>query len=164
MHLAVGYLLSDGIAHGINLEHNSTLQYLYFLDQIGIAVSPSSNNFLFLKIDKSPFLKFLKRGLNVSLSTDDPTVFHVSSHPLLEEYSICRIHWSLTNTDLSEIARNSVIQSGFSDEWKQRHLDLAFVPSIRLAFREQILNHERDFIWMMGSARSSCKQAASNNI
>ena len=152
MHLAVGYLLSDGISHGINLEHNSTLQYLYYLDQIGIAVSPSSNNFLFLKIAKSPFLKFLKRGLNVSLSTDDPTVFHVSSHPLLEEYSICRIHWSLTNTDLSEIARNSVRQSGFSDEWKRANI--AFLPYVRVAFREQILNHERDFIKMMGNART----------
>jgi len=169
MHLAVGYLLSNGIAHGINLKHNPVLQYLYYLDQIGIHVSPSSNNFLFLKIQDSPFLKFFKRGLNVSLSTDDPLVFHLSGQPLLEEYSICRIHWSLTNTDLSEIARNSVLHSGFSHAWKQNHLgdnfelggelgndsNLSSVPRTRVEFRESMLRQQHDFILRMAAGLSS---------
>ena len=41
MHLVTGYLLSNGIAHGIGLKDNAPLQYLYYLDQIGIHVSPS---------------------------------------------------------------------------------------------------------------------------
>ncbi len=32
--------------------------------------------------------KFLARGLNVSLSTDDPLIFHMTNEPLIEEYSI----------------------------------------------------------------------------
>ncbi len=115
-------MLSNGIAHGIALQHSNSLQYLYYLDQIGLHVSPSSNNFLFMKIKDSPFCDFFKRGLNVSLSTDDPMIFHMTDHPLLEEYSICRIFWSFSNSDLSEIARNSVLQSGYSHEWKLKWL------------------------------------------
>ena len=121
-HLITAYILSNGIAHGINLSQNSSLQYLFYLDQIGIHVSPSSNNFLFLKLKDSPFYTFFKRGLNVSLSTDDPMIFHMTTQPLIEEYSICRMFWSLTVVDISEIAKNSVLQCGFPHEWKIKWL------------------------------------------
>ncbi len=83
-HLVTGYMLADSIAHGVNLTRNSPLQYLFYLDQVGVHVSPSSNNFLFLKLKDSPFHSFFKRGLSVSLSTDDPMIFHLSSEPLME--------------------------------------------------------------------------------
>lgn len=83
-HLVTGYMLAHTIAHGVNLTRNNPLQYLFYLDQVGVHVSPSSNNFLFLKLKDSPFHSFFKRGLNVSLSTDDPMIFHLSSEPLME--------------------------------------------------------------------------------
>ena len=43
-HLATGFLLADGINHGIRLDHSPVLQYLYYLKQVGIAMSPLSNN------------------------------------------------------------------------------------------------------------------------
>lgn len=52
------------------------LQYLYYLAQIGIAMSPLSNNSLFLNYQRNPLPEFLARGLVVSLSTDDPLMFH----------------------------------------------------------------------------------------
>ena len=52
------------------------LQYLYYLSQIGIAMSPLSNNGLFLNYHRNPLSEFLSRGLLVSLSTDDPLQFH----------------------------------------------------------------------------------------
>ena len=52
------------------------LQYLFFLAQIGIAMSPLSNNSLFLNYQRNPLPDFLARGLVVSLSTDDPLMFH----------------------------------------------------------------------------------------
>lgn len=52
------------------------LQYLYFLAQIPIAMSPLSNNSLFLEYAKNPLLDFHQKGLMVSLSTDDPMQFH----------------------------------------------------------------------------------------
>lgn len=52
------------------------LQYLYYLAQIPIAMSPLSNNSLFLEYSKNPLREFLHKGLQVSLSTDDPMQFH----------------------------------------------------------------------------------------
>jgi len=52
------------------------LQYLYYLAQIGIAMSPLSNNSLFLNYHRNPLPEYLARGLSVSLSTDDPLQFH----------------------------------------------------------------------------------------
>jgi AMP deaminase len=158
-HLAAAFLLADGIAHGINLAHSMPLQYLYFNAQIGIAVSPLSNNALFLDIKRNPFLLFFQRGLNVSLSTDDPLQFHHTQEPLLEEYSIVARRWKLNETDLSEIARNSVLMSGFNHETKEQWLgpnywkhgtagnDIAFsnVPNIRIAFRVSTLESENVF-------------------
>jgi AMP deaminase len=54
--------------------------YLYYLSQVGIAMSPLSNNALFLAIADNPFPLFFRRGLNVSLSTDDPLIFHRSTY------------------------------------------------------------------------------------
>jgi AMP deaminase len=43
---------------------------------VGIAVSPLSNNKLFLDFAKNPFPKYFSQGMNVSLSTDDPLMLH----------------------------------------------------------------------------------------
>ena len=53
-----------------------TLQYLYYLTQVGIAMSPLSNNHLFLDYHRNPLPTYFGRGLLVSLSTDDPLQFH----------------------------------------------------------------------------------------
>ena len=140
-------MLCESINHGINLEHQVSLQYLYYLDQvclasnpvgksnlvmltrcivlnpqIGLSICPLSNNFLFRKIRDNPFPKLFRRGLNVTLSTDDPLLFHMSDDALLEEYSVARASFDLSMTDLMEIARNSILQSGFEDEFKKKWL------------------------------------------
>jgi AMP deaminase len=75
-HLTSTFLTSHSISHGILLRKVPVLQYLFYLKQIGIAMSPLSNNALFLAYERNPFPDFFKRGLNVSLSTDDPLQFH----------------------------------------------------------------------------------------
>lgn len=172
-HLAATFLTAHNIAHGINLRKSPVLQYLYYLSQvwlvwidrmiwlfaifvwltflvayqIGLAMSPLSNNSLFLDYHRNPFPIFFLRGLNVSLSTDDPLQIHLTKEPLVEEYSIAasvsslslppslslsqKIYieakyvyglplqvWKLSSCDLCEIARNSVYQSGFSHALK----------------------------------------------
>jgi AMP deaminase len=86
--------------------------------QIGLAMSPLSNNHLFLDYHRNPFPVFFARGLNVSLSTDDPLQIHFTKEPLVEEYSIAAQVWKLSSCDLCEIARNSVHQSGFHHSFK----------------------------------------------
>lgn len=61
-----------------------SLQYLYYLNQIGIAMSPLSNNALFLNYDQNPFPEFFSKGLNVTLSTDDPLIFHYTEVSMLQ--------------------------------------------------------------------------------
>lgn len=51
-HLVSAYLLSHQINHGITLRKNAALNYLYYLSQIGLALSPLSNNKLFLEYNK----------------------------------------------------------------------------------------------------------------
>ena len=73
-HLASTFLVADGIAHGINLRRNLPIQYLYYLAQVPIAMSPLSNNALFLKLAQHPFKDLFARGLRVSLTTDGALV------------------------------------------------------------------------------------------
>ena len=94
------------------------MQYLFYLCQIGIAMSPLSNNSLFINYNRNPMLEYFERGLCVSLSTDDPMQFHFTKEPLMEEYSIAAQVWKLSSVDMCELARNSILMSGFSDEVK----------------------------------------------
>lgn len=152
-HLAAAFLCSHSISHGILLRKVPLLQYLFYLDQIGIAMSPLSNNALFLTYDKNPFASFFRRGLNVSLSTDDPLQFAFTKEPLIEEYSVAAQIYKFSAVDMCELAKHSVEQSGFELSLKKRWLgsncnipgvagnDVAKtnVPDIREAFREETL-------------------------
>ena len=60
-HLAATFLLAKSINHGIMLQKSPALQYLYYLAQIGISMSPLSNNLLFLEYEKNPFVKVSMR-------------------------------------------------------------------------------------------------------
>lgn len=42
-HLCTSFLVANSINHGIQLAHNATLQYLYYLCQVGLALCPISN-------------------------------------------------------------------------------------------------------------------------
>ncbi|KAF5380701.1 hypothetical protein D9757_007015 [Collybiopsis confluens] len=159
-HLTSAFLTGHSISHGILLRKVPALQYLFYLRQIGIAMSPLSNNALFLSYERNPLPEFFKVGLNVSLSTDDPLQFHFTKEPLLEEYSVAAHIYKMPQSSLAELARNSVIQSGFEMEikrhWLGNHwyvpgaagndINKTNVPNIRLAFRHQTLLEELDMI------------------
>lgn len=91
-------------------------------------------------------------------------VLDVSSQqePLMEEYSIAAQVWKLSSCDMSELARNSVLMSGFPHEFKQHWIGANYrregvegndiqrtnLPDIRISFRYETLldelNHLRD--------------------
>jgi len=155
-HLVAGFMMSESIAHGLLLRKVPVLQYLYYLCQIGIAMSPLSNNSLFLNYNRSPLPEYLARGLHISVSTDDPLQFHFTKEPLMEEYSIATQVWKMSSCDMCELARNSVIMSGFSHKVKQHWLGPNYsrngvpgndisrtnVPDIRIAYRHETLLEE----------------------
>ncbi|EKM84427.1 hypothetical protein AGABI1DRAFT_117790 [Agaricus bisporus var. burnettii JB137-S8] len=159
-HLASAYLTAHSISHGITLRKAPVLQYLFYLKQIGIAMSPLCNNGLFLTHDRNPFPNFFNTGLNVSLSTDSPLHFHFTKEPLLEEYSVATHMYKLSQISLAELARNSVKQSGFEMEIKRQWLGECWylpgaegndisktnVPDSRLTYRHQALVEELQLI------------------
>ncbi|XP_034211275.1 AMP deaminase-like isoform X3 [Prunus dulcis] len=160
-HLAAGFLLCHNISHGINLRKTPVLQYLYYLAQVGLLMSPLSNNSLFLDYHRNPFPMFFQRGLNVSLSSDDPLQIHLTKEPLVEEYSVAAQVWKLSACDLCEVARNSVYQSGFSHVAKSHWLGSKYflrgpegndmqktnVPHLRIAFRHETWKEEIQYIY-----------------
>ncbi|XP_040193572.1 AMP deaminase 2 isoform X2 [Rana temporaria] len=159
-HLVSGFMLSQNISHGLLLRKAPVLQYLYYLAQIGIAMSPLSNNSLFLSYHRNPLPDFLSRGLMVSLSTDDPLQFHFTKEPLMEEYSIATQVWKLSSCDMCELARNSVLMSGFPHKFKSYWLGPNYlregpegndirrtnVPDIRVGYRYETLCEELTLI------------------
>lgn len=160
-HLAASFLVAHSINHGIRLYNSPVLQYMYYLEQIGIAVSPLSNNILYQRYDSNPLKRFVQRGMNVSLATDDPLLIHYTEDALLEEYSIAAQVYSFSAIDLCEIARNSVKQCGWDhatkQEWIGKHYDdrhgaesndimRTNVPNARVQFRYFLWNEEREFV------------------
>ena len=164
-HLVAAFLLTTKINHGVQLRRSPALQYLYYLAQLGVAMSPLSNNRLFLDFAKSPFPKYFKRGLNISLSTDDPLMLHFTKDPLVEEYSVAAQVWKLSSTDICEIARTSVLQSGVEDRFKRHflgdHYDapgaagndirMTNVPDIRVMYRHETLTNELAYVAKLSS-------------
>ena len=163
-HIAAAVLCCHSISHGLMLRKVPLLQYIFYLDQIGIAMSPLSNNALFLAYERNPFSKYFKRGLNVSLSTDDPLQFAFTKEPLIEEYSVAAQIYRLSAVDMCELAHHSVIQSGFEHELKQRWLGPDYhlpgvtgnsvaksnVPNIRKKFRHDTLVQELEmYDWVV---------------
>lgn len=165
-HLASTFLSCHGISHGILLRKVPLLQYLFYLDQISMAMSPLSNNALFLTYDKNPCANFFRKGLNVSLSTDDPLQFAFTKEPLIEEYSVAAQIYKFSAVDMCELAKHSVDHSGFEMSLKQRWLGQnchlpgvagnnvgkSNVPNTREAFRDETLLGELGLIERYSSA------------
>jgi len=155
-HLVSSFMMCESIAHGLLLRKAPVIQYLYYLCQMGIAMSPLSNNSLFLDYNRSPLPDYLMRGLNISISTDDPLQFHFTKEPLMEEYSIAAQVWKLSSCDMCELARNSVTQGGFAREVKDywlgpnhrregvagNDITRTNVPDIRISYRYETLIEE----------------------
>jgi AMP deaminase len=158
-HLIGSFLAADGISHGVQLIHSPTLQYLFYITQFPVAMSPLSNTTVIPYLDH-PFAHFFSRGLNVSLATDKPLFNHFTSEPLIEEYSLASKIWKLQNGDLSELARNSVRMSDFSSQWKKKALGplcslhsclgndykLSRVSDFRVAYRYETYHAELDYL------------------
>ncbi|CAF4357223.1 unnamed protein product [Rotaria sp. Silwood2] len=78
----------------------------------------------------------------------------------MEEYSIAAQIWKLSSIDMCELARNSVLMSGHSDQVKKAWLGQQYkepglsgnnicrsnVPNIRIAYRYEVLCEELQLI------------------
>jgi len=82
----------------------------------------------------------------------------------MEEYSIAAQVWKFSSVDMCELARNSVVMSGFPHKMKQHWLGQQYeeegtsgndihrtnVPDIRVMFRHETFLHELSTIFHAG--------------
>jgi len=151
--LEVAFLLTDSVCHGNQLKNSAILQYLFYLEQVGISMAILKEDAVIVNYKDHPFNKFLKRGLNVTIATASPLQIHFTNDPLAEEYAIASQFWKLGPPDIAEIARNSVLISGFDHETKKKAIgdlyDQGFndpsktsIPQIRFDYRKTSLDNE----------------------
>ena len=126
---AVELLQVDRVGHGIAAIHDPTLMDLLASRRIVLEVCPTSNNRTgalasLLKqpdavLHDHPLPKLIRSGIPVVLSTDDPSMFHVT---LKEEYANAQA-MGLTETELRQLANNS-FEFSFLTEAERSRLNL----------------------------------------
>lgn len=139
--LSTCFLLSKNIINGEKLENYPVLQYLYYLKQIGITMSPLCwNKTLQLSNDddshiesnagfayeKNPAIEFFQIGMRVSLSTNKPLFSSLTREPLIEEYSVAGSMHKLSGVDLCELCRNSVLISEYNGDLKRHWIGVKY--------------------------------------
>lgn len=129
--LCTSYLLGYSVSHGLRLSFNKVEQYLYYLTQINVSMSPIFESKVFLETAAShPFLKFFRTGLNLSISTANPLLAHMTNQPLLEEISVLMQVQNLNSADIAELMHNAMLTSGFPHATKQKWLGPGFYREI----------------------------------
>jgi adenosine deaminase len=118
---AIQYLEIDRIDHGTRaIEDDDLVEYLAE-KQIPLTQCITSN--LKLKVVsetvKHPFGKFLRKGLLVTLNTDDPQVFGTQ---LIDEYLLAARAFDLNAVDLEKIVLNGIKASFINIDEKEKLL------------------------------------------
>ncbi len=125
---ALDLLHAERIGHGIAAVRSAVLMNTLAERKIPLEICPTSNlrtNALNIQLNTSnadlsqhPLPKLFRHGIPVTLSTDDPTMFHTT---LLDEYTAA-LDMGLTFDELLEINRNSFKCAFLSDVARAAYL------------------------------------------
>jgi adenosine deaminase len=125
---AVDMLHAERIGHGIAAIRSPALMNTLVTRKIPLEICLTSNlctnalniqlNSAHSKIAHHPLSKFFRHGIPVTISTDDPAMFHTT---LLEEYSTA-LQTGLSSGDLLTINRNAFIHAFLPDATRQSFL------------------------------------------
>jgi aminodeoxyfutalosine deaminase len=126
---SIDLLNAERIGHGIAAMRDPSLMDFLAARRIPLENCPTSNictGALAQQVGKPdvslrdhPLAKFIKQGMTVTLSTDDPAMFHTD---LLTEYSVAA-SLGLSNQHLVQLAEQSFSTSFLPPEDKRRMLD-----------------------------------------
>src|SRR5258708_22628569 len=110
---AIDLLRAERIGHGIAAIRSAALMNTLAERRIPLEICPTSNlrtnaldiqlNSAHCKLEQHPLPKLFRHGIPVTISTDDPTMFHAT---LVEEYSAALRMW-LAVVELLAINRNA---------------------------------------------------------
>ncbi len=125
---AIKYLDVERIDHGTHANGDERL--INYLVQNNIPLTQCISSNVKLKVvnhlTEHPFYRFLKKGVCVTLNTDDPHVFDVS---ITDEYQLAAKIFQLSPEDLKQIVLNSV-QASFLNEPEKDLLKLDITGKI----------------------------------
>lgn len=126
---SIDLLSAERIGHGIAVMRDPALTEFLAARRVPLEICPTSNLCTGAlakqtgKVDASlqdhPLAKFIKQGLTLTLSTDDPAMFHTD---LLSEYSVAA-SLGLSSQQLVQLAEQSVSASFLPPEDKRQMLD-----------------------------------------
>lgn len=114
------YLLgASRVGHGLNLYRYPNLLKDYVNKEICLEICPISNQVLQYTKDirLHPALEYIKRGLTISLCSDDPMYFE--NETLTDDFLAAIICWDLHLADIKQLCINSIMYSAISK--KQKH-------------------------------------------
>lgn len=117
---AVCELKAERIGHGTSAAGDEATMNLLRERRIGIESCPTSNlqTSTVASYQCHPMIEFLRRGLLVTLNTDDPGV---SGIDLAHEYRVAREKMGLSETDLRRLQENA-LQAAFLTDEERRSL------------------------------------------
>jgi adenosine deaminase len=121
---AVLGLGAERIGHGVRAIEDPATMDLLAERGIPLELCPTSNlqTSTVASWDVHPLPRFLERGLEVTLNTDDPSI---SGIDLAHEYRAVQEHLGLTEADCRTLQENAVKAAFLSDEERQALLALA---------------------------------------
>ena len=119
---AINLLGATRIGHGVAAIQDDKLMDYMAQNNIAIESCPTSNYQTATVSDLSvhPMPEFVKRGLLVTLNTDDPAVSDID---IQHEYRVAKEDLKLTDADLRTVQRNGILAAFLSDSEKQALFD-----------------------------------------
>ena len=117
---AVKDLKAERIGHGISAIQDEKLMDYLAEKQIPIEVCPTSNLFTrkyVTVLEKHPIRSFFDKGLNVTVNTDDPTLFSID---LIDEYMKLTNKGFFTPGEIIQLVKNNVYATFLSTRRKNK--------------------------------------------
>ncbi len=113
------------IGHGVDAAKDDQLLKLIKQNDVCVELCVTSNKEIGIvdSLENHPGRIFLDRGIDVTLNTDDPSLFGVS---LLDEYERVADAWNLSRKDLLRIYQNGIKHALCEQEVKEQLLNFIF--------------------------------------
>lgn len=115
---ALKILKAERIGHGISAIQDENLMRLLAEKQIPLEICPTSNLFTqkYVKtLEEHPIRTFFDRGINVTVNTDDPTLFGID---LLDEYMSLTNKEFFSPAEIIQLVKNNIYATFLPKERK----------------------------------------------
>ncbi len=117
---ALNLLKAERIGHGISSILDEKLMKYLEEKQIPLEICPTSNLFTrkyAQSLEEHPVRKFFDRNMNVTINTDDPTLFSVN---LIEEYMTLYNKRIFTGSEIVKLIKNNIYATFLPDAKKDK--------------------------------------------